>query len=202
MERMTPWARPTGMTRQSRIRGLAAAGLLCVALAGCGTAAAMTTSAGGQDRAAATVPEVGCASVNQTTTVTVIRQLLVAEPLKGGVQTQRNVTLVRALFHDFCAAVSHPYRTRGPLFCPIDLGISYTGTFYDGQRALATFRYAVTGCQRLAVTAAGTTRSTFLLGSAAAAAPHLKADFAAVLGKPESQVYGAPSGINHPALPQ
>lgn len=210
MERMKSCARPMGMTKQSQIRGLTAAGLLCMALAGCGTAAATTTPAGAQNGAPeatpTTAPEVGCASVNEATKVTIIRQLLVAEPLDGGGRTltQRNTTLVRALFRDFCAAVSHPYHSRGPMFCPIDVGISYTGTFYDGKRVLATFVYGASGCQRIAVTAAGHTRSTFLLGRAASAAPHLKADFAAVLGQselhvyPEPQLYGTLAQIGHP----
>jgi len=40
----------------------------------------------------------------------------------------------------------------------------------------------------VSLTAAGKTRATILLGQAAAAAPHLKADLAAVLGVPEPQV--------------
>jgi hypothetical protein len=40
MERMTLWARPTGMSTQGRIRGLAAAGLLCAGLVGVGAAMA------------------------------------------------------------------------------------------------------------------------------------------------------------------
>jgi hypothetical protein len=183
-----------GMTKQSQVRGLAAAGLLCMALAGCGTAAATTIPAGGQNGAPTTAPEVGCASVNEATKVTVIRQLLIAEPLNGGRRTvtQRNATLVRALFRDFCAVVGHPYHSSGPMFCPIDVGISYTGAFYDGKRVLATFVYGASGCQRIAVTAAGHTRSTFLLGRAASAAPHLRADFAAVLGQSELQVFPQP----------
>jgi hypothetical protein len=201
MERMTVWPRRMGMMKQRRFRALQATGLLCVALAGCGTAAA--TAAPNPAGAPSAPPEVGCASVNQATTVTVLRTALVAEPLNGGQRTvtQRNATLVRALFRDFCAAVDHPYAAHPPLFCPIDFGIFYTGTFYDGQRALATFSYAISGCPRLSVTATGKTQGTFLLGRAAAAAPHLKADLAAVLGQTQSQVYG-PSGqthINQPA---
>jgi hypothetical protein len=198
MEPMTSSARPSGMTNGRRILGLAATGLLCVTLAGCGTAAA-TAAAG----APSAPPEVGCASVNQATTVTVLRTALVAEPLNGGRRTvtQRNATLVRALFRDFCAAVNHSYAAQPPLLCPIDFGIFYTGTFYDGPRVLATFSYSISGCPRLSVTAAGKTQGTFLLGRAAAAASHLKADLAAVLGQTQSQVYGSsgPTHINQPA---
>jgi hypothetical protein len=139
-------------------------------------------------------PLVGCASVNQATSVTVERHLLVTEPVSGGprIATQRDVTLVRRLFRDFCAAVAHP-ETRLPLhFCPADFGISYTGTFYDGQRVLATFFYNVAGCARVSITAAGKTEGTYLIGRAAAAAPHLLADLAAVLRLPESAVAHLP----------
>jgi len=194
MEPMTARARRTGMVNQRRIPGLVIAGLLCAALAGCGTAVAATAPAqgAGDPLAKATAPQVGCASVNQATTVTVTRHMLFAEPgSNAGTRTvtQRKAALVRALFGDFCAVVSHP-EPRQPLHaCPADFGLSYTGTFYDRQRVLATFAYDVTGCPQVTVTAAGKSRGTLLLGTAAAAAPHLKADLAAVLGVPQSQVY-------------
>jgi hypothetical protein len=206
MERMTSWLRPRDMTNQSRIRGVAAAALLCAALAGCGTAAASTTSAraphapgvGGAQLAAA--PEVGCASVDQATSVNVERLLVVGEPVNGGMRTytQRHTTLVRALFGDFCAAITHA-DVHQVIRCPADFGVSYVGAFHDGQRILATFIYSVGGCPRLTLTAAGKTRATLLIGKAAAAAPHLKADFAAVLKLSESQVYGSPSQTLTPA---
>jgi hypothetical protein len=219
MERITSWLRPRGMTNQSRIRGLAAAGLLCAALAGCGTVAAASApasaspattppapGAAGAPMAKAAVPETGCAGVDQATSVIVVRHLLVSEPVNRGTRLyiQRHARLVRALFGDFCAAVAHPDIPQTPLHCPAAFVTTYTGTFYDGQRVLATFVYLPTGCQRISLIAAGTTRGTFLIGTAAAAAPHVKADFAAVLGLSESQVYGAPgsqsTGPGKPAL--
>jgi hypothetical protein len=206
MERMRSLLRPRGMTNQSRIRGLAAAGLL-FALAGCGTAVATSTpagttpattppasGAGGAPLSTAAAPETGCASVNQATSAMVTRHLLVREPVNGGTRTyaQRSATKVRALFGDFCAALAHAYVPQLVMHCPADFGISYTGTFHDGQRVLATFAYFPGGCQRVSLTSAGKTRETFLIGKAAAAAPHLKGDFAAVLGLSQSQVYGAP----------
>jgi len=192
MERIASCVRPRGMTSQRRIRGLATAGLLCSALAGCGTAAAATAAgtgagAGAQPTAA---PLVGCASVSQATKVVVHRHELLRQPLSISVPTvtQSNVTLVRALFGDVCAAVNHPV-IRSPLhMCPADFGTSYTGTFYGGQRVLATFVYEATGCARVSVSTAGKTKATLLLGRAAAAAPHLEADLAAALGIPESQI--------------
>jgi hypothetical protein len=202
MEPAASPARPMVMTKssrmithRSRIRGLAAAGLLCAALAGCGTAAAAPAHGAGDPLSTAAAPSVGCASADQATTVTVTRHTLTAEPLNthAGTVTQRNARLVRALFGDFCAAIAHAEIRQPAYMCPADFGTSYTGTFYDGRRVLATFVYAVSGCPRISVTAAGRTRGTLLLGTAAAAAPHLKADMAAVLGEPESQVYGSSS---------
>ncbi len=188
MERITSCVRPRGMINQRRIRGLATAGLLCTALAGCGAAAAATTAGAGAQPTVA--PKVGCASMSQATKVVVERHQLIRQPLSISVPTvtQSNVTLVRALFGDVCAAVNHPV-TRSPLhMCPADFGISYSGTFYGGHRVLATFVYEANGCARVSISAAGKTKATLLLGSAAAAAPHLKADLAAVLGVRESQV--------------
>jgi hypothetical protein len=205
MERMTSVLRPRGMTNQSRIRGLAAAGLLCALLAGCGTAVATSTAdstpaattpsasgGGGAAQATTAATETGCAGVSQATSAVVVRHLLVAEPVNGGgrLYTQRHASLVRALFGDFCAALDHPDVPQTPLHCPIDIGTSYTGTFYAGQRVLATFVYVPTGCQRLSLSVSGKTKGTFMIGTASAAAPHLKHDLAAVLGVPESQVYG------------
>jgi len=176
------------MINRSRIHrlgtaGLLCAGLLCAGLAGCGTALATEATS-----------QVGCASVSQATSATVTRHLLVREPVNNGARTytQRRATKVRALFGDFCAALAHADVPQAPIDCPADFGTSYTGTFYDGQRTLATFVYVVGGCPRLQLTASGHTRGTFLIGKAAAAAPHLKADMAAVLGLPQSQVYGPP----------
>jgi hypothetical protein len=213
MERVKSLARPRAMMNQSRIRGLGVAGLLCAGLlctglAGCGTAVASSppattspatsapaSSGGGAALATAATTQAGCASVNQATSVTVTRHLLVREPVNGGTRTytQRRATKVRALFGDFCAALAHAVVPQLPIDCPADFGTSYTGTFYEGERTLATFVYSVGGCPRLQLTASGKTRGTFLMGKAAAAAPHLKADMAAVLGLPESQVYGVPS---------
>jgi hypothetical protein len=184
MKRMTSWARSRGTMSPRRIRGLAAAGLLCAALAGCGAAAAATTPA------AAAAQKTGCASVSQATSVTVVRHLLLKEPVSSGPRTyhQRHATVVRALFGDFCAALAHAVTLHPAVMCPANFGTSYTGTFYAGQRVLATFIYVPTGCQHLSLTAAGRTRGTLLIGAAAAAAPHLRADLAAVLGVPKSQV--------------
>ena len=115
------------------------------------------------------------------------RVLHLVEPTRETVlsKTQHNATLVRALFRQLCAAVSHPAATKGAmLHCPADFGIVYLGTFYDGSRPLAKFVYGASGCQTVSLTADGKTRSTMVLGTAATAAPKLRADLAAVLGVP------------------
>jgi hypothetical protein len=197
MQRMTSWARPSGMIKLRRIRGAAAgllgAVLLCAALAGCGAAAAAATSpqAMGSGGARQTpFPETGCASVNQATSATVTRYLVVPEPVNMGARTytQHNAKKVRALFRDFCAVLAHAGRPEPGLTCAFQRGSSYAGTFYDGRRVLAAFAYTLRACPRLSLTAGGQTRTAFVIGRAAAAAPHLKADLAAVLGVPVSGV--------------
>ena len=78
--------------------------------------------------------------------------------------------------------------------CPADFGISYTGTFYDGTRTLATFIYGASGCQTVSLTADGQTRTTMVLGAASTAAPKLRADMAAVLGVPRLAIAQPVSG--------
>ncbi len=124
--------------------------------------------------------------MNQATSVTVHRVMHLVEPTRAGAlsKTQHNATLVRALFGELCAAVSYPSTAKGTVRCPADFGISYLGTFYDGSRTLAKFIYGASGCQIVSLTAGGKTKSTMVLGAAAAAAPKLRADMAAVLGVP------------------
>jgi hypothetical protein len=141
---------------------------------------------------------VGCASVSQATVVTVHRTTRLVEPAHVGTytMTQRKPTLVRALFGDFCKLVAHPYRPNHPMNCPADFGLDYSGTFYAGQRKLATFGYGASGCQTVQVTAAGKSTFTMVSGPTAAAAPQLETDMAAVLGQPESAVFGPGQTIN------
>ena len=198
------------MMSPRQVRGTVLAVLLCSALAGCGSvtasapagagaaSSASATSAAQAASSAAASPgaassaaapaaaATGCASVNQATSVTVHRILHLVEPTRAAAlaKTQHNVTLVRALFGQFCAALSHPSSAKGIVRCPADFGISYLGTFYDGQRTLARFVYGVTGCQVVSLTTDGKTTSTMVLGAAATAAPKLRAAMAAVLGVP------------------
>jgi hypothetical protein len=136
---------------------------------------------------AAAASATGCAGVDQATSVTVHRVLHLVEPTRAGAlsKTQHNATLVRALFRQLCAAVSHPATAKGAtLHCPANFGISYLGTFYDGSRTLAKFDYGASGCQLVSLTVGGKTRTTMVIGTASAAAPKLRADLAAVLGVP------------------
>jgi hypothetical protein len=135
--------------------------------------------------------------VNQATSVTVRRVLHLVEPTRANAlaKTQHNATLVRALFGQFCAALSHPSSAKGLVRCPADFGISYLGTFYDGHRTLAKFVYGVTGCQVVSLTTGGKTKSTMVLGAAATAAPKLRADMAAVLGVPSLAIAQPVTGL-------
>jgi hypothetical protein len=136
--------------------------------------------------------------VNQAPSVTVHRILHLVEPTRAAAlaKTQHNVTLVRALFGQFCAALRHPSASKGTVRCPADFGISYLGTFYDGSRTLATFVYGASGCQIVSLTAGGKTKSTMVLGAAAAAAPKLRTDMAAVLGVPTLAIAQPVTGVN------
>src|SRR6185436_17072783 len=206
MERMTRGARQSTMMSPRQVRGTVLAVLLCSALAGCGSATASApagagatssapatsaaqaaSSASASATSAAAASATGCAGADQATSVTVHRVLHLVEPTRGTAlsKTQHNATLVRALFRQLCAAVSHPSAAKGAtLHCPADFGIVYLGTFYDGSRTLAKFSYGLSGCETVSLTADGKTRTTMVIGAASAAAPKLRPDLAAVLGVP------------------
>jgi len=199
------------MSRRRVRRGLAVAagwGLLGAVLAGCGSVAGSTPAGGaastpGADGTAATaaasaVPQVGCASVNQATMVTVSRLAQLVLPRSGGPRmvTDREPALVRALFRDFCDAVTHPDTSSAVMHCPADFGTDYTGVFYDGSRVLARYTYAASGCQRVGIIVGSTTRSTMVAGRAASAAPHLAGDWAAVLDAVRAPAVSSPAQVN------
>ena len=102
--------------------------------------------------------------------------------------TQTKPAVVQALLRDLCAAVAHPSTTHGVVHCPADFGNEYAGTFYDGSQVMGSFIYSASGCRGLTLIASGQSRTTLLSGRAAAAAPHLTGDLAAVLGVPASQL--------------
>ena len=211
--------RQSRMTDQRPLRdghgipGLLGAAVLVAALAGCAsatsapgsspaaTAAAPATSAAAASAAAAgagaAAAEAGCAGVTQATAVTIRQTTQITKPVisRPVGTTYRQPGRVQALFGQLCAAVTHPVATT-LMHCPADIGTSYLGTFYGGSRTLGTFTYAVTGCQRVSLTAAGTTLSTMVYGRAAAAAPHLSADLAALVGTPEPGVTQSQGGVN------
>ena len=204
MERMTRRVRQNGMMSSRQVRGIVVAGLLCAGVAGCGSTVATTPAS--VQAAQTTATAVGCASVNQATSVTIRRTMDTVEPTHAGAvnTTQRKAAVARALFSDMCKAVAHPYTAKGPIHCPIAFGLAYTGTFYDGNRELGTFTYAASGCQNVRVNAAGQSKYSMVTGSAASAAPHLETDMAAVLGLPKSAVFTPtqqinPGGPNKPA---
>ena len=195
MERMTRRVRQTRMMDPRPPRGLLGtfgvlgSGLLFAALAGCGSVVA-SSGAAAAPAAATPVPQVGCASVNQATAVSIRREMRLMAPVGTNPISStiyRQAAQVRALFGQLCAAVSHPAPTQ-LMHCPADFGTTYIGTFYDGSRVLATFTYATSGCERVSVTAAGKTQATMVYGRAAAAAPQLATDLAAIVGAPKPGV--------------
>ena len=186
--------------------GLLGFGLLGAALAGCGSVVASSTAAAPAAPAASTAaasPAAGCAAVNQATKVVVHRVLRVSLPVgdQAFVVTQRNPAAVQALLRDLCAAVTHPSTTHGVMHCPADFGAVYAGTFYDGSRVIGSFIYAAGGCRGVTLITSGQSRYTLISGPAAAAAPHLTADLATVLGVPQSEV-AQPSASVNPGGPE
>jgi hypothetical protein len=218
MERMERVVRQSGMMSPRQVRGTVLGVLLCSALAGCGSvtasapaaapatssaaaasAASASSASGAAGSAASAAAAAGCAGVNQATSVTVHRTMHLVEPVRSGglTMTQHNATLVRALFGQFCQAVTHPDTSKGVMHCPADFGVSYSGTFYDGSQPLARFVYGATGCQVITLTAGGKTQTTMVAGSAYAAAPKLVDAMAAVLGVSPSMLVSPGQPINH-----
>jgi hypothetical protein len=202
MERITHWVRQSGMMSLRHVHGIVGAGLLCAAVAGCGTEVASTPAAGqvaASVSASSSAPAVGCAAVGEATTVTIRRTSRLVEPAHVGnfTMTQRKPALVRALFGDFCTLVGHPYRGNHPTDCPAAFGLDYSGTFYvAGQRKLATFVYGANGCQTVQITASGKSTFTLVFGPTAATAPQLENDMAAALGQSKSAVFGSGPQVN------
>jgi len=204
MERMTRRVRQTRMMDPRPPRGLLGtfgvlgSGLLFAALAGCGSVVA-SSGAAAAPAAATPVPQVGCASVNQATAVSIRREMRLMAPVGTNPISStiyRQAAQVRALFGQLCAAVSHPAPTQ-LMHCPADFGTTYIGTFYDGSRVLATFTYATSGCERVSVTAAGKTQATMVYGRAAAAAPQLATDLDVIVGTPKPGLMQPQGGAGH-----
>jgi hypothetical protein len=204
--------RPTLMMQQRHVPGLTGVlgvGLLCAALAGCGSVVASGTAAAPAAPAATTAAATtaasatGCGAVNQATKAVVRRVLRVTLPVGDhtAVVTQTKPAVVQALLRDLCAAVAHPSTTHGVMHCPADFGNAYAGTFYDGSQVMGSFIYSASGCRGVTLVTPGQTRYTLISGPAAAAAPHLTADLATVLGVPESQLTQQ-SGLVDPGGPE
>src|SRR5579871_3677211 len=155
MEPMARRVRPTRMMDQRLLRGrtrflaTAGIGLLFAAVSGCGSVVASDSASA--PAAATAAPQVGCASVNQATAVTIRNVLHMMVPVNTKAKTSityRQAAQVRALFGQMCAAVTHPAPNL-LMHCPADVGTEFLGTFYDGTRALATFTYTASGCARV-----------------------------------------------------
>ena len=193
--------RPTPMISSRGVRSTLTAGTLVAALAGCGTYTASQASTGNRTNTTSSTSAAACASVNQATKVTVLRDLHLVEPIRMAALrvTQADPVKVRALFQDFCQVITHKDPSGKPLNCPMEIGLSYGGTFYDGTRPLASYTYAASGCQIVTVTAAATGDepvSAVVFGTAAAAAPNLDGDMDRTLGLSDAQVFHPQTHIN------
>jgi hypothetical protein len=116
--------------------------------------------------------------------------------------TQADPVKVRALFGDLCAVVAHRETSTLRLNCPDEIGLSYSGTFYDFTRKLATFTFAASGCETVTVTSASSgakPQTTVVTGTIAAAAPHLHADLDHVLGLTDAEVFQPQTHVNQGA---
>jgi hypothetical protein len=180
---------------------------LVALLAGCGSqlASGATTSSGsGAAGTTSSTTATGCASVNDATNVTVLRAMHLVEPTRIGdlEKTQTDAAKVRALLRDFCAVIAHPDHYTGRIMCPAEIGVSYSGTFYDGTRKLATFTFGASGCETVSVTAASTgakPQKAVVIGTAASAAPNLHTDLDHVLGLPDTAVFLPQTHVNQGA---
>src|SRR5271169_5895863 len=120
MERMARRVRRTRMMDQRPLRGRAGflgilgilgTGLLFAAVSGCGSVVASDSASAPAAAAATAAPQVGCASVNQATAVSIRHLLHLMVPVDTKPQastTYRQAAQVRALFGQLCAAVTHP----------------------------------------------------------------------------------------------
>jgi hypothetical protein len=196
MERIGHALRQRGMMSSRHVRGIVVSGLLCAAVAACGTQAATASSGVQAASSTSSAPAVGCAALDQATSVDVHRTQHLIEPAKTNtlIKAQTNKALVRALLSDYCKIAAHPYAPTTPVNCPMAFGVAYSGTFYDGHRVLATFTDSASGCQSITLTVAGKVKHSLVMGPAATLAPHLDSDLAAVLGLPESSVFNPVKG--------
>ncbi len=180
-------------------------GVLVLALAGCGTvvASGSTTDSGSGSQITGSTTT-GCQSVDEATRVTVLRAMHLVEPTRMGnlETTQADPLKVRALFGDLCAVVAHRETSTLRLNCPDEIGLSYSGTFYDFTRKLATFTFAASGCETVTVTSASSgakPQTAVVFGTAAKAAPTLHADLDHVLGLSDAEVFQPQTQVNQGA---
>jgi hypothetical protein len=177
--------RPRGM-RHTRLLGISVLVVITAAIGGCGDPSST------QPNGAWT----GCGNVARVTVVQVHRTMTIAGPGVGSLSvTQRHAALVRRLYYDFCVVVGHPANLppSTEINCPDDFGLVYRGVFYAGDRKLAAFRYAASGCRQIWLSAGSDQASTMIIGKSAAAEPaSFTADLAAVLGVRPAAVYQDP----------
>jgi hypothetical protein len=177
--------------RHTRLLGIAALAVIAAAIGGC-------SDPGTQPDGAWT----GCGNVARPAVVQVNRTVALARPRVRPLSvTQRRAKLVRRLYYDLCVIVGHPDHPPlgSAISCPADFGLVYAGVFYAGDRKLAAFSYAASGCQGVWLSAGSDQASTMIYGKAAAAEPaSFTADLAAVLGVRPALVY-QPSSLPGPS---
>ena len=180
-------------------------GVLLVGLvAGCGSQLASGATTGSGTGAQTTSTATGCASVNDATKATVLRAMHLVEPTRMGnlETTQTDPAKVRALFRDLCSVIAHRDHHTGMMACPDEIGLSYSGTFYDGTRKLGTFTFGASGCEIVSVTSADNgakPQAAVVIGTAAAAAPSLHTDLDHVLGLTDAEVFHPQPSVNQGA---
>jgi hypothetical protein len=215
---------PKGAKAATATVATAAIAVGLATLAGCGTTAASGAASGSANTTSSTpstsastdssgtantessTTATGCASVTDTTKVTALRAMHLVEPGRAAALqvTDTDPATAQALFRDFCEVISHKDNATGMISCPNDIGLSYSGTFYDGNRPLADYTYAASGCAVVSLTAStqgAKPESAMVFGTAASAAPGLHADMAKALGLSQTQVFEPYSSQVNPGGP-
>jgi hypothetical protein len=125
--------------------------------------------------------------------------------VSGGLASQRNPEPARprpSSTRHASVIVGHPTTLPPEINCPAAFDLEYEGVFYAGNRKLAAFEYAASGCQSIQLSAGSHQASTVIVGKSAAAVPaSFTADSAAVLRVRPATVYQDPAGVSGSAPP-
>ena len=155
---------------------VAAAAVLAALVAGCGSGV-VTIGADGRWSECGKVPAPTAVAVERTQAIT--SQL---DPLHGASHARRQGPLAGELFDDICRTEVVQVHPTGPISCPADFGLGYTGTFEAAGVTVAHFKWSASGCQMLYLTVAGHRVSTMLAGPASLTTGPLERDLANLMG--------------------